>query len=259
LAAAGIDLIDRVIAHALTCGETTGPVDPPAGTDADGDRFTADVDCDGSDLATPPPPGTRAVYVVGSLRSPAGDLAMLDRLLDAGLAVTLVDDNTLGDGLDLDGVAVIVLGSSVKPFVVRDQLAEVTVPLITFEPYVHDDNLLATRPRETSTTFTNIVVSSVEHAITAGVSAGSVAVYTDASKLSYGTASAAATVLGRPDRAVIFTYNPGDLLINGTPAPSSHEPLHGLHGRPTPHGHRADHHRQHDQKRAGLTHLRPMS
>jgi len=257
LTAAGVDLVDRAIAAALSCGDATPPPDPPADqrVDADGDTFFDDVDCDdtdatinpgadeiaddgidqdcdGSDLVTPPDPpappdspdsGTVALFVAGNTKPPVGDLAVVDALLDAGLTVRLIDDDDLeddGNGLDLTDVAIVVLGSSVKLPLVDDLLADIPVPLLTWEAYLHDENGLASGNRETRSAHSSIIVSSAAHSLTSGLATGSTVVYSEASKLSYGTPSDDATVLatvpGRPDRAVWFVYDPGDELANGT-------------------------------------------
>ncbi|NOX29446.1 MAG: hypothetical protein GXP35_05270 [Actinobacteria bacterium] len=259
LAPAGVDLVDRAIAAALSCGGLTSPPDPPVDprVDADGDNFLDDVDCDdtdatihpgadeiaddgidqdcdGTDLVTPPDPptppdsGTIALFIAGNTKPPAGDLAVMDALLDAGLTVRLLDDDDLEDlrddtnGPDLTDVAMVVLGSSVRLPLVDDLLADVPVPLLTWEAYLHDENGLASNNRETSSTHSSIVVSSIVHPLTSGLTAGSTAVYSEAAKLSYGIPSDDATVLatvpGRTNRAVWFVYDPGDELANGSAA-----------------------------------------
>lgn len=165
------------------------------------------------------PPATVIYLVSGSLVPPAGDLQVKGRLETMG-SVVVVDDDTVTAGAVSDG-ALVVLSSSVVLTKVGAKLADVDVPLLSWEALLHDDNKLATNVGETATTSRKIKMTA------AGTSqlglGGEPLVYSSVSKLSYGTVPATAVklanVVGTPHRATMFWYDDGALRTDGTPAP----------------------------------------
>ncbi|MCP3934476.1 MAG: hypothetical protein GY708_03790, partial [Actinomycetia bacterium] len=149
-----------------------------------------------------------------------GETTTADAQLNSGavIAGTVTDADTgepLASGLpNLVGVDLVIIASSVKPRAVRNSLADVEVPLLTWEAYLFDDLGLSTRRRETTVDYRSMDLASGE----------SVTVYAQQHRLAWGSPSADAaihaTVPGQPDQATWFTYLPGDALANGKAAPS---------------------------------------
>ncbi len=149
-----------------------------------------------------------------------GETTTADAQLNSGavIAGTVTDADTgepLASGLpNLVGVDLVIIASSVKPRAVGSSLADVEVPLLTWEAYLFDDLGLSTRRRETTVDYRSMDLASGE----------SVTVYAQQHRLAWGSpgadAAVHATVPGQPNQATWFTYLPGDALANGRPAPS---------------------------------------
>lgn len=152
----------------------------------------------------------------------AGDIAIKARLDATGRTVVIVDDDAV-DTTDMTDGSLIALSSGVVFSKVGNQLANIPVPMITWEAYLFDDNGLATVGSETPTTFNRIRITRPGHPLAAGKS-NSPVVMTTANRLSYATvpttATVVATVPGFATRATIFAYEIGDTLASGSPAPS---------------------------------------
>lgn len=169
--------------------------------------------------------GPKPIYLVtnapGGVLN-AGDAAIKARLDATGHPVVVVDDDAVGTTDMTDG-ALIALSSGVVFTKVGNSLADVPVPMITWEGYLFDDNLLGTLGSETPTAYNRIKITNPGHPLAAGRT-GSPIVTTKANALSYATVAPSATVVATvplaPTRAVIFAYDAGDLRTNATPAPA---------------------------------------
>lgn len=91
----------------------------------------------------PPTTDGNVTYVAGS-NLPSKDAAFVDRLRSLGYSVDIVVDD------DLDGSAltntVAVISTSVNPSLIDDEVAEITVPIVTFEVYLAHEIGAATGP-----------------------------------------------------------------------------------------------------------------
>lgn len=166
----------------------------------------------------------RVLLVGANTRPTPPDAALRDVMEAAGYEVVLADDNAVGAG-SVEGFDVVFVSSSIKPFVVKAKLRDVTVPVVNTEPFLHDDfkmtaNLAAHRG-ETGA-FTQVTIVDDSHPMAAGLD-GTVTTNTDATGFSFGRPVAAAQVIatlpGSADQAAIFAFDAGDSL-NGISAPA---------------------------------------
>lgn len=169
-------------------------------------------------------PGLDPIYLVAGRvpTLPGADVMIFNRLVATGHPVVKVDDDLVGS-TSMTDAALVVLSSSVVFSKVAGTLADVPVPLITWEAYLHRANKLATAAGETATKVTRIKITDPASPLAAGRT-GSPQVLTQANRLSYAvvpaTATKVAVVPGSPNRAVIFAYAQGALRADGSPAPS---------------------------------------
>jgi hypothetical protein len=152
----------------------------------------------------------------------AHDRIVAGYLSDAGFEVTFADDNRVTVA-DTDAVDAVIITATVSPSVINTKLNTTTTPILSYELLLHDDlgltlNRTTTRGEQGSFSDLDVVA---DHPITTGL-AGRTDVFTKRTKLLWGAPSADAEVLatvpGRPDRAVLFVYETGDVLANGQTA-----------------------------------------
>ncbi len=169
-----------------------------------------------------PPAGSAALLVAGSTAPPLGDRDIAGLIRNAGLDLTIVDDDSDLASIDPSRYAVIFISTSVVPTKVGDVFKDAPVPVVLWEGYLFDDMGLSASG-ETPTVSTDITIVDSSNPLAAGLPAGNVRVYTDAQKLSYGAPAAAADIVAtapsQPNRAVIFSYDTGDRLVDGSAAP----------------------------------------
>ena len=167
-------------------------------------------------------PGRVMVITGNAVNLPSGDRAIIDRLEVAGLEVVLVDDDDELTAADLSGSAAVFVTTSVIPSEVAEVIADAVVPVVTWEPWLYPRLAMATRGGESSVT-RRVTIAEPGHPLAGGLS-GSPVVYTVDRPLSYGIVGDDATVVahvpGVPSQAVIFVYDTGDTLIDGTTAPA---------------------------------------
>ncbi len=168
------------------------------------------------------PVESAALLVAGSTRPPGGDRDIADIIRGAGLDLTIVDDDSDLASIDPNRYAAIFISTSVVPTKVGNVFRDAPVPVIIWEGYLFDDMEMSASG-ETPTVSTDITIVDSAHRLAAGLPAGNVRVYSDAQKLSYGapapTADVVAIAPSQPNRAVIFSYGTGDLLVDGSPSP----------------------------------------
>lgn len=164
----------------------------------------------------------RAVLVAGDDKPPRADRAIRDLMEDQGFVVDVVDDDSDLTALDLSGVELLVVTSSVNTSKVGDVFANVDVPVLVWEGYLFDEFGLARRGRETGRLHTDVIVVD-DHPASGGLD-GRVIVYGNDHRFSTAEVAAGAQVIahepGRPRSAVMFAYEAGIPLFDGTPAPA---------------------------------------
>lgn len=166
------------------------------------------------------PPAPELAMVVGEdVPLAAGDVP-IHALADAIGEVTLVDDNALAT-TDLSGFDAVLLSSSVNVVTVGSQLKSLGLPLVTWEAFLHKANGLTGDTGETASKYRTIRVTNDAHPIAAGLS-GVVPVTSKSAQLSFArvpaSASVVASVPNRAGQAVVFTYDEGDQLADGSSA-----------------------------------------
>jgi arylsulfatase A-like enzyme len=163
----------------------------------------------------------RILLVAGTNRPPANDRVMLDRLRATGLTVDIVDDDSLP--VDLDGVALVAISSSVRPATVGTKLSDAPVPILSYEPLLHDELGLSEGRNAETPAATNIRLVEPGHPLAADLS-GVVKVVLKASAMSFGTpppsAQVVAVAANNPAQAVIYSVTTGESLAGGVTAPS---------------------------------------
>jgi hypothetical protein len=215
LTSAGATMLTNALDFTLGCEPAVVVPDPTGPDPTDPDPTDPD----------PRPAGTEVLFVAGNVRPPAGDLPILAILDELGLTVTTADDDRLGPAdVDPEAFDLVIIASSVVPSKVGGRFATTAVPVLTWEAYLLDDSNLASAVRETTGSYRSIRIATSDHPITAGVNTQSATVLSAPGTLSYGTpgpdATVLATVPGRPNQAVLFTYEPLDRLTDGTLTPS---------------------------------------
>ncbi len=145
--------------------------------------------------------------------------------MDAGLSVSVVDDNAVSVGVE-SGFDVVLISSSVSPKVVGSKFRSSAVPVVAAEPYVFDDLGLTANSGVGRGEFGSLVSLDVVdsgHPVAAGLS-GEVVVNSVASPYSYGRPGAGASVVARlpggGDRAGVFVYEAGASMV-GLSAPAA--------------------------------------
>ncbi|MGH1488605.1 MAG: FG-GAP-like repeat-containing protein [Acidimicrobiales bacterium] len=148
-------------------------------------------------------------------------------LEDAGLTVEIAADEavTVADAADKD---VVLITTTVAPARIGALFTDVAVPVVNYEFQLHDDlGLVASGSGKKGETGSSryIEITDPGHPIaTAANVVGSAEVYTRSSRVTFGLpgpeAEVVASQVGRADRAVLFTYDAGSTMANGSPAPA---------------------------------------
>jgi hypothetical protein len=180
------------------------------------------------EVGTPPP---QALLLVGNVSVPvlnASDAGVKARLESQEWQVTVVPAPiaTTANG---DGKQLIVVSSTVSSGDVGDKFRNSAVPVLNWEQAVQDNFLMTLNTdgtdRGTLADQTQVSIVKADHPLAAGLSAGLKTATTNAQAYSWGVpnqnAVIVATVADNPARALIYGYDKGAILIDGsTPAPA---------------------------------------
>ncbi len=172
---------------------------------------------------TPPPPPPLApepdvVFVVGNpLALNAADVAAVSHMSQGGRVVEVIDDAVVQSS-DATGVkAVVISASSSESPAAR--LREITTPILTWKPYTYDDLRMTGTVALTdygSTNATQIVMSSINHPLRAGLN-GTQTITTTTRSIAFGRPLASADVIAyNGSNPTLFVYQSGDVLTVGT-------------------------------------------
>jgi hypothetical protein len=159
--------------------------------------------------------------VVGNAASLASvDVAIRDRLVADGYAVTIVDDNVAA-ATDAIGASLVYVSSSINSTVLGAALETVAVPVWVAKPYSLDDMGMtgSNAGVDYGTTKSNMVtIVDDAHPLAAGFS-GDVVVASAARTLSWGLPAGGAAIVATSNGfATSFVYQGGDLLADGSTA-----------------------------------------
>lgn len=178
-------------------------------------------------VGTPPP---QALLVVGGPSVPTlnpSDAGLKARLEAKGWQVTSVPapNSTTADG---EGKQLIIVSSTVSSGDVAAKFQNSAAPAITWEQALQDDFLMTLNTdgtdRGTLTNQTQLNIVKADHPLAGGLTTGVKTVTTAAQSYSWGVPNAnavvIATVADNPARALVYGYEKGASLVNGTPAPA---------------------------------------
>ena len=174
-------------------------------------------------------PAPHALLVVGTDSNPtlnASDAAIKARLETNGWQVTAIQAPTSTTS-SADGKQLLIISSTVNSGDVAAKFRDSAVPAIMWEQAVQDDFLMTLNvdgtDRGTQAGQTQINIVNTTHPLAAGLSLGVMTATTNAYDYSYGAPNSNAVIIAtmadNPARAVIYAYDKGAPLINGTPAP----------------------------------------
>lgn len=168
-------------------------------------------------------PTPRGLLVAGNANPPRGDRVIASIIEAGGVLLDIVDDDTALDEIDLSVYDVVFISTSVVPDKVGTAFRDAPLPVVTWEGALFDDMAMGDAGGATTPT-TNLVIADGVHPLAADLGAGSRRVYMAAYSLAYATPSDDAEVVahapGRPNRAVLFAYDPGDMRADGTASPA---------------------------------------
>ena len=105
----------------------------------------------------------QAILVAGSTEPPRPDRVMVELLEAAGFDVVFVDDDSDLAGLDLTGVDLLAISSSVKPPAVDGVFADSPVPVLVWEGFLFDELGLASVGRQSACPQTDVIVVGGDH------------------------------------------------------------------------------------------------
>ncbi len=166
------------------------------------------------------------LFVVDDVASlDAADQVAHDQMIDLGLMVEVLDDNTVttddGAGRDL-----IVVSSSIDAQALAADWRETAVPLLTWDaplyPMLDFTGSQSSIDYGTTTTSQQLWLDDTGHPIAQGISGG-IEVYSTTSPMAFGIPSDQAVVLGRFEGStgnpVLYTYEQGAAMVS-VPAPA---------------------------------------
>jgi len=174
--------------------------------------------------------GPKVALIVGNPDSlNPGDAGVKARLEAHGFEVYPMDDAAT-QASDVDGMVLIVISATVSSGNVAGKFTSVPIPVLNWEVNVQDDFLMTWNTSgvdlgETANQ-TNLVIVRPEHPLAAGLPAEAHTVVTIPQIFTWGwpntnTAVVVATLADAPERACIYAYDAGQLLVDGTtPAPA---------------------------------------
>jgi hypothetical protein len=141
----------------------------------------------------------------------------------SGLSVTMVEDDDVKDNGEsaVAGYDLVVVASSTKVWKIKKRLKSVSVPVMVTKPWLFDDFGLTGTAADVDfgllgrLKWVNVVDNT--HPVTDGFPTGNLTVFTPAKKLAWGQPVATGDVLAkRNGKPVVFTYNDGAMLADGT-------------------------------------------
>jgi hyaluronoglucosaminidase len=161
------------------------------------------------------------LFIVGGLPVSSGDAATRERLEFLGHPVETLAA-AASTTADASGKAAVIVSSTVASGAVGTKFRDVAIPVATYESFLFDDMAMATSVGE-EWNQSDVNTLTPMHPMAAGRS-GSVKVYKVPDRLRWGVAGAGAEVVmtlpNAPERAVLFGYEQGATLINGSAAPA---------------------------------------
>lgn len=165
--------------------------------------------------------GTIAFVVGNSSRIPSNDRPIKDLLDETGLSVTVIDDNNMSQVSVVEDLALIVISTSIKPSLFISELVDSVVPIVTWEYLIADDLKMGSDAKvvKSSKARNWIDIVDGEHDIAQGTS-GRRTVFDRRATTAYATPGEGASIVavGPTGQPSIFAYDPGDPLIDGSPA-----------------------------------------
>ena len=195
----------------------SGPGDTAAPDTAPPD--TAAPDTAPPDTAPPDRPPPRALLVVVAPPALGTDDDRIRTVLQGrNISVTLGDDD--GAATQAAGMDLVVISGSVSSMTVGNKYRDIALPVLTMESFGFNNMGMTGPNRDTdfgSTDLTDIAIVLPAHPLAAGFPAGNLTVTTAATRLGWGivapTAQSVATVVGTPNHSLIFSYEPGQLMV----------------------------------------------
>ncbi|MEM7276285.1 MAG: PKD domain-containing protein, partial [Actinomycetota bacterium] len=173
---------------------------------------------------TDPTNPARVLMVTTSSTGNTDDRAIKGYLEGAGFDVTIIDDNAL-TAASVTGYDAVLVTTTASASVIGTTLTGVPVPVVNYEFRLHDDlQLTGTGNSNRGELGGSKAIDIVDptHPIAGGRS-GLTDVFSAAGKVTWGKPAASARVVATQatngTRAAIFTYDIGDPLFDGTPAP----------------------------------------
>jgi hypothetical protein len=157
----------------------------------------------------------------------AGDLGIRDRIAALGFNVVAMDDD-LSTELDGLGKKLIVVSSTVNSGSIAAKFRNATSPVLTWEQANQDDfgmtGNVDNTDRGTVTAQTQVEIVSPDHPMGAGLPVGVATVTTAPTDFSWGlpneNAVRIATLVGNPNRVVLYGYDTGASMVGGFVAPA---------------------------------------
>jgi RHS repeat-associated protein len=214
----------------------TSTTDTSVGTlayDEHGNTTTLGAQAMGYDAAdrhvvTRPATQPSALLVVGNPASLNNrDTWMRQRLLDAGWAVTVADDDTV-TAASATGMKVVVVSESISHTTLGTKLTAVAVPVVVNDQPAFDEfgmtpaGAASQGNTLTDQTQTAVTAAGAAHPAALGVPAGNTTIATAAVGLAWGkpaaTAQVLATLTSDATRATVFTYDSGVVMSSGVAA-----------------------------------------
>lgn len=160
--------------------------------------------------------GAEIAFVANSTKLGAGDATLVKHFAADGANVSVVDDDTLAK-VDLSNIDLVVIAPSVHPKTVRDQFADLPIPVVLTHHQLLDD-MGMTIGTIRSHQVTSIGISSPKHPLAAGLH-GTVRLSTKATSLGSATPAASADIIATiAKRPALFMYEAGDRLADGSTA-----------------------------------------
>lgn len=172
------------------------------------------------EVGTPPP---QALLVASSTTLNASDAGIQARLEQMGWQVTVVAAAASVTG-DANGKDLVIVSSTVGSGDVNTKFRDVAVPVIQWEQALQDDFLMtlntADTDRGTAADQTEGNIVNADHPLAAGLSLGTKTLGTVPESFSWGVpgpeAVVIATLVADPTHAIVYGYDTGSTLIDGT-------------------------------------------
>jgi hypothetical protein len=165
-----------------------------------------------------PPGSMNVLFVVGASGNNPSDLAISNRLQQAGYTVQMILDNASTTG-DATGKGLVIVSSTVGSANVTTKFRDVTVPVINWETGLQDDFGFANTSGNTGSQ-TNLNLTNPGHPLAGGLSAGIHTVATNAGDFSWGEPGGNPIIIARLNggstNPCIYAYETGAVMAVGT-------------------------------------------